>query len=187
MSKRKVNLFSGPLRKVNKSYDRLKIVRKIMIVLSVVFFFGVIAGYFVQSKFTGDLLTAQYQRETYEKAITKAQERRADLVAIALRMRAIRKALASDISYASRSAYLTQLLEQTQSNPAFSSLSFSNKHDFETFLTFPTERDLMDFIRATETDTFQSHFQTYSLGEFSITSASSSGVLAPLEFTGSLL
>lgn len=187
MSKRKVNLFSGPLRKVNKSYDRLKIIRKAMIILSVIFFVGVIGGYFVQSKFTGDLLTSQYQRETYEKAITKAQERRADLVAIALRMRAIRKAMATDITYASRSAYLTQLLKETQSNPEFTSLSFSNKNDFETFLTFSSERDLMEFIRASEKDDFQKHFQTYSLGEFSITSASSSAVLPPLEFTGSLL
>ena len=187
MSKRKVNLFSGPLHEINKKFDRYRYVRNTTIVLSVVFFAAIIVAYLVQSKFTGDLLTAQAEKEAYQQAIEVAKARQTELHGIAVRLRLLKDALNKDISFASQSARLLSLLDESQSQAFPTEIAFRNKTDFQTALSFSSQEDLLRFIKASETNDFRKNFKNISVGEFSISAATSSAKQQTLEFSGSFL
>ncbi len=187
MSKRKINLFGGPLLKLTKRAQLVRKIKYYSIAGSVVLFVLILVTYIVRAKLVGDIQGVQHEQDAIEAAITREMPRQKDLESILVRLRKIKDAMKNDVHYASRSALINDLLDTFPARPTVQELTLDSPQDFALDLEFDTQRDMLEFVRLSESPAFGNKLKTYSIGSFKITMASSAGTLNTLDFTGTLL
>lgn len=187
MSTRRVNLFGGPLKSLNKRSRRLKQIRFYSIFASLVLFAVIFGLYLYRAKVIGDIYIIQQEEDQIEQALAKESGRQKDLETILLRVRRIEDALKNDVMYASRSASLTEIFGSLDSAPRLDLIDIPGPQDFKVKLAFSSQEQMLDFIRVSETKDFGSKLSTYSIGAFKITLASDSAGLTTLDFSGTFL
>ena len=187
MSIRKVNLFSGPLISLNARSRRLKAIKYYSILLSLVLFAIIFALYLYRAKIIGDITSVQQEEDTIETVINKEANRQKDLGSILSRIRKIQNAEKNDVHFASRSASLNEIISTMNNKPQIDEMNIVNPKDFKLKLSFQTQNDLLDFIKTSESTNFGTKLQSYSIGSFKISMASSGGSLTTIDFSGTFL
>ncbi len=187
MSKRKINLFGGPLLKLSKKAQLIQKIKYYSIAGSFVLFILILFTYIVRAKLIGDIVAVQHDQDAIELAITKEIPRQKDLEAILVRLRKIKEAMKNDVMFASRSAQINSLLDTFPARPKVQEITLGNPQEFSLKLEFMSQRDMLEFVRLSESPSFNKKLQTYSIGSFKITMASSEGALNLVDFSGTLL
>lgn len=187
MIKRKVNLFSFPTRRLMRGHKRLQYIRVVSIVCIVVLFLLILINYLYQAKVTGDTSALQLEQEMLHEAIKKDSIRQTEIQNIATRIRTIREALSRDIAFASSSARLRDTFTSSKLGASFESISFTSKKDFSVKISFPSQNDVLEFVRVSETDAFKKRFKNMSVGEFAVSISSKSAEMNTIDFSGTFL
>jgi len=187
MTKRKVNLFHDPLKKVKRGQDQYRIIRIASIILSSIFFVIIVLTFLLQSKYTGDLFVAQEEILGYQEAISNAKIRSKEIYGVSTRINIIKDALTKDINYASKSSLLKNHISDLGLNLLPDNISFSSTKDFTASLVFPAQSDLFEFLRVSETNEFKKIFKSFSVDTFDISISTDSTKLVPIDVSGNLL
>jgi hypothetical protein len=187
MIKRKINLFTLPKSRLKRTHERLRYVKGISIVLVCLLFILIFSNYLYQAKLTGDITTVQGERDSYTNLIQKETPRQQELNAILSRLRVIRQAFKKDIQLSSSSAKFNQALALHTVSAKLDTITFSSKNVFKATLSFPSQTDLLEFIRMSENPEFKSNFDIFSVGAFKISNSTSSAELKTIEVSGTLL
>lgn len=184
---RKINLFGGPLLKMSKRTRRARLTRSFSIIGSIVVFVLIIGLSLYRVKLLGDIASVKQDQEMISAAIDRETPRQKDLQTILARLDVLYAALDNDVHYASRSAQVREMLGGVPSSPTLSRYSMDDQESFAMRIQFATQSDMLDFIQLSEEPSWGKVLKEHSIGTFRITTASDSGRLAELDFTGTFL
>lgn len=187
MIKRKVNLFSLPSSRLKRGHERLKVVQKISVGVLILLFILILGNYLYQAKLTGEITTLQTEQENLTNAVTREIPRQRDVNSMVKRLRAIRQALTKDIEFTSSSATLRDIFSSSKFSAKLDEISFSAKNTFNAKITFANQKDMLEFIRISESTEFKKKFISLSVGGFSVSIATESAELHTIDVSGLLL
>ncbi len=183
----KINLFTDPIRSLNRHVQHRRRNKAILMGISLILFTLIGVTYLYRAKLVGDIIHLQTEENQLEIAIKRESGRQKELQSLLMRVRTLKGAMDNDVQYASKSAFLKDLFESFSITATFDSMSFSNPKDFTLRLAFPSQQEMLHFIKISENLEFKKMLQKYTVGSFSITVASDSASISNIDFSGTLL
>ncbi len=187
MTKRKINLFGGPLLASSKRTRVRRMMRTVSIIASLAVFAVILLLYLYRAKLLGDIASVREEQIVLQTAIDKEAPRQKDLQTILERLDQLQSALSHDVRYASKSALIESLMDTFPARPIVDRIVVHDPTSFALRLQFASQRDMLDFIRRSEDPSFGTMLKEHSIGIFRVTTASDSGRFAELEFSADLL
>lgn len=187
MTKRRINLFGGPLQKASKGTRTARMIRTLSIAGSLGVFVLILILALYRAKLTGDIASVQSDQRELQAAIDKETPRQKDLQSILARLDRIEEASRYDVRYASRSATIREMMGDFPAPPTITRILLADPSSFTLRLRFASEGDMLDFIRLSEKPSFGRSLKEHSIGSFKITSGETTDTRREIDFTGTFL